>query len=76
MENRDTLLEKNLDTTSLRSFVLFPLPSGDREYSDYMALVRQRFPPGALHTVRWGGRDFVTGPVADLRFLFPDARQP
>lgn len=73
MQHRDTRLESALPVASLRNFVIFPLPLGDREYSEYVALVRRRFPPGALRTVVCGGHEFAIGPVADLRFLFPVA---
>ncbi len=73
MQYRDTRLESALPAASISDFVIFPLPLGDREYSDYMALVRTRFPPGDLRTVVSGGHEFVIGPVADLRFLFPVA---
>ena len=73
MEHRDTWLESGLDTTSIRNFILFPLPLGDKEYSEYMARVRKRFPAGALHMVTQGGREYAIGSVADLRFLFPDS---
>lgn len=76
MENRNTWLEPDLDTASIRNFIIFPLPPGDREYSDYMARVRRRFPPGDLRTIVRGGREFVIGPVADLRFLFPSVAGP
>jgi hypothetical protein len=73
MQHRDTRLERELPATAVHDFVLFPLPLDDREYSDYLALVRQRFPPGELRTVRRGGREFAIGPVADLGVLFPGA---
>jgi hypothetical protein len=73
MQHRDTRVEARLPGTSAREFVLFPLPLGDKEYSDYMASVRGRFPPGDLRTVVRGGHEFTMGPIADLRYLFPDA---
>jgi hypothetical protein len=71
MQNRDTRVLARLPDTSAREFVMFPLPAGDLEYSDYMALVRKRFPPGELRTVIKGGLAFTIGPVADLPLLFP-----
>jgi hypothetical protein len=73
MQHRDTRVEAGLPTTSAREFVLYPLPLGDKEYSDYVALVRKRFPPGDLRTVVRGGHEFTIGPVADLQLLFPHA---
>lgn len=71
MQHGDTRLEGGLPATSAHNFVLFPLPAGDRTYSDYEALVRKRFPAGALHTIVRGGHEFTMGPATDLRFLFP-----
>jgi hypothetical protein len=71
MQNRNTRLERGLPATSMRNFVIFPLPLNDTEYSDYLAVLRRRFPPADLRTTVGGGLEFVTGPVADLRFLFP-----
>jgi len=75
MIHRDTTLETTLPTAGIRRFVIFPLPSDGTEYRDYMAKVRARFPPGELRTVVLRGREFLTGPAADLRFLFPVAAQ-
>ena len=76
MENGNTRLETSLAIPSFRTFILFPLPRGDSEYSGYLAQLRKRFPPGELHTIAQGGHEFVTGPVADLRFLFPEINRP
>jgi hypothetical protein len=51
MENGSTILEKRLDTAALRNFVLFPLPSDNVEYSNYLKLVKKRFPPANF--TRW-----------------------
>jgi hypothetical protein len=75
MIHRDTSLETTLPTSGIRKFVIFPLPAGATEYRDYIATVRARFPPGELRTEVRGGIEFLTGPVADLRFLFPVAAQ-
>ena len=72
MRDRNTWLESRINPgASVHNFVIFPLPSGDSEYSDYMALVRKRFPPGELRTIERGGHEFAIGSVADLRILFP-----
>ena len=71
MQHRDTWIERGLPATAVHDFVMFPLPLGDSEYSNYMALVRKRFPPDELRTVRRGGDAFAIGPVADLGVLFP-----
>ena len=64
-------LATGFPATPVRDFVMFPLPLGDREYGDYMAQVRKRFPAGGLRTVMRGGHEFAVGPVADLGVLFP-----
>jgi hypothetical protein len=71
MQDRDTRLATGFPATPVRDFVMFPLPLGDREYGDYMAQVRKRFPAGGLRTVMRGGHEFAVGPVADLGVLFP-----
>jgi hypothetical protein len=73
MLHRDTSLEATLPTADIRRFVIFPLPPDETEYRAYIAKVRARFPPGELRTEVRGGREFLTAPVADLRFLFPVA---
>jgi hypothetical protein len=64
-------VRKRAGENAFQNFVIFPLPRGDGEYSDYMAVVRKRFPPGALRTVTRGGHEYSMGSAADLRFLFP-----
>jgi hypothetical protein len=73
MEQRETRLAARLPQAPYKQFVFFPLPSGDKEYEDFMARVRGRFPAGVLRSVRSGHRDFITGPVTDLPLLFPVA---
>jgi hypothetical protein len=75
MRNRDTRLDPGLAAGSFLYFVLFPLPLGDAEYSDYLTTVRKRFPPGDLRSVARNGHEFVMGPAKDLHFLFPAAAQ-
>lgn len=71
MQQGDTSLKSSLAALPLRNFVIFPLPPGDAEYVEYVARLLERFPPGDLHSVSRGGNNYITGPVADLRFLFP-----
>jgi hypothetical protein len=73
MRARDTALEVSPPVNSIRNFVIFPLPSDDGEYLDYMTQVRRRFPVGHLQTVVRSGHEFGVGPVTDLRYLFPVA---
>ena len=73
MRHGDTRLESTIPVGSIQNFVLFPLPPGDSEYRDYMALVRKRFAPGELRNVAGGGHEFAVGSVSDLPVLFPVA---
>lgn len=71
MQNRDTHLESRLPRAPFDSFIIFPLPSGDKEYRDYLTLVRKRFPLGQLRTFLREGREYSIGPITDLPILFP-----
>jgi 4-amino-4-deoxy-L-arabinose transferase-like glycosyltransferase len=73
MEHGDTRLADKLPVARYKSFLLFPLPANDREYTDYVAKVRARFPKGALRTVNAGRREFTIGRTGDLQLLFPVA---
>ncbi len=71
MQHRETLLIPELGVTGYKKFILFPLPSGDREYELYMDKLRARFPAGHLQTIKVSQREFITGPIAELPLLFP-----
>ena len=73
MMNRNTRLERTLDTTGIRNFIIFPLPSGDAEYTSYMNRIITRFPAGELRIVAHSRTQYALAPVADLRFFFPDS---
>jgi hypothetical protein len=75
MIHRDTSLKIALPTDGIRRFLIFPQPSGASDSRHYSAEVRALFPPGALRTEMRGGHEFLIGPVADLRFLFPVAAE-
>jgi hypothetical protein len=70
MRNQDTGLMSSIAAGSIRNFVIFPLPN-DPEYSDYVARLRQRIPPGDLHVIVQGGHEYAFGPVEDLHYLLP-----
>lgn len=72
MQHRDTRLLSRLPVGSFRDFILFPLPSSDSEYREYMQNVRARFPAGELRVTTRNGFEFLTGPVSALRMLFPN----
>jgi hypothetical protein len=71
MEHGETRLIEQVPPPRLKRFLLFPLPSNDPEYREYMARLRARFPAGALQTVRAGGREYTLGNSSDLSLLFP-----
>jgi hypothetical protein len=71
MRGRDTRLELRPPVDAIRNFVLFPLPSNDAEYRQYMVQVRKRFPAGELRTIVRGGHEFAIGSATDLGYLFP-----
>ncbi len=71
MARRDTTLERRLDETSILNFVLFPLPSNDAEYAEFMAQVRRRLPLKDVQLISRDSHDFAIAPVSDLHFLFP-----
>jgi hypothetical protein len=73
MRNRDTRLVSRVHVGSFRDFMLFPLPSSDREYREYMQQVRARFPAGVLRVNTQNGIELLTGPISALHVLFPNA---
>ena len=72
MRNRNTSLVGHISLDSFRDFILFPLPSSDQEYREYMQRVYARFPAGTLRVIAMNGRELLTGPVSALRILFPN----
>jgi hypothetical protein len=76
MEHGDTTLRATLPLPGITRFVFFPLPSDDREYRDYTAGIRARFPADALTTIKSGGVELTTGDVKYLPLLFPTLRPP
>jgi hypothetical protein len=72
MYDRDTHLITALPAAPYTRFVLFPLPAGD-SYKEYIQKVMDRLPNKSLHTVRFGGHEFITGSISDLPRLFPEA---
>jgi hypothetical protein len=73
MRNRDTRLTSRVDVGSDRYFVLFPLPSSDNEYREFMQHIRGRFPAGVLLVTVQNGIEILTGPISALHVLFPHA---
>jgi hypothetical protein len=71
MARRETTLERHFDETPIRNFVIFPLPSNDSEYADFMAQVRRRLPSSDVRLISRANHDFALAPVSDLHFLFP-----
>jgi hypothetical protein len=62
-----------LPSGSYSRFVLFPLPGTDAEYRKYLETFKKLLPGQDLAYIDVGGRQFVTGPIADLPLLFPQA---
>jgi hypothetical protein len=54
-----------------KAFVFFPLPTGEKAYLEHFNRTRERIPAARLRTVSVAGREFVTGSVCALPFLFP-----
>ena len=71
MRGRDTSLLSTLPTAPFTRFVLFPLPSGDAAYTQYMDKIKKLLPGKDLSSIDVGGHQFVTAPMADLPILFP-----
>ena len=71
MRNRSTGLMTTIDTTTIRNFVIFPLPPNDPEYVAYMTQLRKRIPSGDLRVIAKGGNEYAFGPVNDLHCFFP-----
>lgn len=69
----DTHVVEKLPWSRYRRFLFFPLPSGDREYSEYMARIYARFPGGSLQKTVVNGREYIFGRITDLPLLFPNA---
>lgn len=72
MHQRDTRLLAQLDTTRYKRFLLFPLPTGDRQYRDYLRKIEARLPANRLAITQSEHHAFISAPIADLRFLFPE----
>ena len=62
MRHQDTRLVSRLQVGSFQNFILFPLPSSDNEYREYMQRVRERFPPGVLHVTAQNGLQITDWP--------------
>jgi hypothetical protein len=71
VQHRRTRLLSSIPTGQFKNFVLFPLPAGESDYSDYFAGVRSRFGQGLLHPTTASGREFLIGSTSDLSKLFP-----
>ena len=71
MQHRDTSLLRKLPLSQGKQFVFLPLPSGEKEYRDYILQLIERFPRGTLQTIAIGKHQFTTGSASDLDVLFP-----
>lgn len=71
LEGRKTSLLAELPQKHFERFVFFPLPTGDPDYTAYLAKVERLLSGHRLEVRRVGHYDFVTGPVTLLPLLFP-----
>jgi 4-amino-4-deoxy-L-arabinose transferase-like glycosyltransferase len=71
MLHADTRVIGDLQEAGFRNFLLFPLPLNDTSYQKYALEVQNKLPRSDLRIVRASGRDLVTAPIGDLRYLFP-----
>jgi len=76
MRGRNSFLLSQLPSAAYSRFVLFPLPAGNAEYTQYLQKVEKLLPSKDLRSVDLNGHAFVTAPIADLPLLFPDAAVP
>jgi Protein of unknown function (DUF2723) len=72
MHDRNTRLLAALPVGSCARFVFFPLPSGEVSNQKYLQTIEDKVGSKNLETVRAGGFEFITGPIADLSLLFPE----
>lgn len=70
MFDRDTRLVSNLPDSYSR-FVLYPLPTQGKQFKQYLAKVLAKVPAQDLQSTTLNGHIYVSGPMADLRYLFP-----
>ncbi|HZQ54675.1 MAG TPA: glycosyltransferase family 39 protein [Bryobacteraceae bacterium] len=76
MHDRDTRLLARLNVNQYKNFMLFPLPSDEQQY-DYLQKQVQLHSPSARLTIsHLRHHTFISGPIEDLRFLFPDEVPP
>ena len=73
MQGRDSFLLSQLPGAPYSRFVLFPLPAGEAEYTQYLEKITKLLPTKDLTSAVLEGHKFVTAPIADLPLLFPDA---
>ena len=73
MSQRNTSLLAALPAGTYSKFIFFPLPAEGDSYRKYLQKVEEQVPGKSLHTVQSGGVEFVTGSIADLPLLFPQA---
>jgi hypothetical protein len=76
MQYGDTRLTSRLHVGTFRNFILFPLPSSDNEYREYIQHIRARFPAGELRVIAQNGSELLTGPISALHLLFPNVIAP
>lgn len=69
MRHRDTRLFAELPATLIPGSSSFCFPGGDSSYDKHLTSVKGQLPDKGVRTIRAGGYDFVTGPIALLPLL-------
>lgn len=70
MFDRDTRLVSSLPGSYSR-FVLYPLPAQGQQFKQYLAKILAKVPAQDLQSTTLNGHTYVSGPMADLPYLFP-----
>ena len=70
MFDRDTRLISRIPGP-YTEFVLYPLPAQGLQFKKFLAKVVAKFPAHDLKEANVNGHIYITGPIRDLRYLFP-----
>lgn len=76
MHGRDTRLLARLNVEQYKNFMVFPLPSEEQQYDSLQKQLELHFPATRLMVTHLHRHTFLSGPIEDLRFLFPDEVPP
>jgi 4-amino-4-deoxy-L-arabinose transferase-like glycosyltransferase len=76
MHGRDTRLLSRLNVKQYKNFMLFPLPLDEQRYEYLQKQVQLHSPTTRLVVTHLQHHTFISGPIEDLRFLFPGEVPP